>query len=665
MRFCPNCEREFDDNTDVCPDDGARLVFVRVEEDPLVGHSIDNRYQVMERIGEGGMGTVYMAKQVPVGRSIALKVLRRDLSEDRSAVRRFFHEAKVVSKLRHPNTVTLYDFGQSDEGLLFIAMELMTGASLDNIAKSGGFGLDEVVEVGNQVCQALAEAHELDIIHRDLKPSNIFVDEVGARKLVKILDFGIAKIKDVRSNLTLTGMVFGTPAYMSPEQAQGLDIDCRTDLYALGVLLFELVTGQLPYPGESPMKIAMAHILQPIPDPEERALFRPLPPGLVQLICRLLAKEPAHRPPSANAVRQELVEIGKYLVEHPAHPFFPTIPDPTDSGVSAMGSAPAVAAQPMVAVRERTPPGEPIVTTPAETGPQTAQAFPETNPQPEVSPTAVTKVIETPPAAPPHAVTKVMKAPPPDLPSKRSSALVGLGIIAAVGALSALIVLALSRGGEDPHKDPAVVEPTVGPVEHTTDETSATRGDGLDALGSPGGLQVWDTVHDAINAAERSLGPVAAVSGASRAVRVTAQPDDARIVRVSDGETLCESTPCEVELTPGEDSLLIEARRRRFRHERVEISRSSGDDIFIRLERRSNRPEGDDEPSTRFVPAIPAEEPEATPSRFVPTVPEEEVEVPSDTTFVPAFPDQAEVEEMEDPAGTDIGPLMPPVFINP
>ena len=664
MRFCPNCEREFNDTTDVCPDDGAKLVFMREEIDPLIGRSVDNRYEVIERIGEGGMGSVYRAQQMPVGRAIALKVLRRNLSEDPAAVRRFFHEAKVVSKLRHPNTVTLFDFGQSDDGLLFIAMELMTGASLDNIARSGGFGLDEIVEVGNQICQALVEAHELDIIHRDLKPSNIFVDEVGARKLVKILDFGIAKVKDVASNLTLTGMVFGTPAYMSPEQAQGLDIDGRTDLYALGVLLFELVTGRLPYPGESPMKIAMAHILQPIPDPEEQTLFKPLPPVLVQLICRLLAKDPEHRPPSAEAVRQELVEIGKYLVEHPAHPFAPTIPDATESGVSAVGSMPGVAAQPMVAIRERAPRGEPAVASPAETGPLAVQEFYETNPQPEISTSAVTKIIETPPAAPPNAVTKVIETPHAIL-HKRSSALVGLGIIAAIGVLAALIVLTLSRNGEEPERTSTIVTPTVDPVSDDGDETPVTdpamAGHLPEAGVPPSALQVWHSVHDAVGAAEQSVGAVADLTP-TRPVRIRTDPTNARIVRVSDGETLCESTPCEIELPPGVESVLIEVRRRRYRHQRLEV-RWSEDDVVIRLERRTEQDEEGGEETPRFVPLVPNEEDQPASSRFVPLVPNEEESEPADPPFVEAFPD--EEEQGNESNGGEIGPLMPPVFIDP
>ena len=648
MRFCPNCEREFDDTTDVCPDDGDKLVFIREEVDPLIGRTVDGRYQVLERIGEGGMGSVYRAKQMPVGREIALKVLRRDLSDDAAAVRRFFHEAKVVSKLRHPNTVTLYDFGQSDDGLLFIAMELMTGFSLDRIAKSGGFGLEEIVEVGIQICQALAEAHELDIVHRDLKPSNIFVDEVGARKLVKILDFGIAKIKDVGSNLTLTGMVFGTPAYMSPEQAQGLDIDGRTDLYALGVLLFELVTGRLPYPGDSPMKIAMAHILQPIPDPEELSLFKPLPPALTHLIRKMLAKEPDHRPPSSQVVRRELVEVGKYLTEHPAHPFAPTIPDASDSGVSALGAV-AAAGEPLIAVRERIPETGPTVGSPAATGPQAVQEVYETNPQPEVQPDKITEVIDVPEAIPPSAVTKVMEAPPPA--PERSSAFLGYGILLALGSLTALIVLFLIRFGGDDNEGPVVVEPTDGAEASSRGDETITTGtdeanEAHEAAEASFSTELLSPIHDAVSVAERTAANVAAVSP-PQSTRISTEPTNAQIVRVSDGVTLCERTPCVIELPIGDDSILIEARRRRYRRQRLEVRRGDTEEVVITLERRTSRGDPDHDSGT---------------SRFMPIVSGSDDNDSSDIPRVDTFPDEPDESES---TGSEIGPLMDPVYIDP
>jgi serine/threonine protein kinase len=317
MKFCPQCDRDFDENDEICPDDGSKLLIVRVEEDDLVGRTIDKRYTIIEKIGEGGMGRVFLAMQEAVGREIAIKILRKDLATDETAVKRFFHEARIVSQLRHPNTITLFDFGQTEDALLYIAMEYLQGDALDVTIEKRSLDLSEIIEIAEQICESLSEAHEHNIVHRDLKPENIFIDRVGSRNIVKVMDFGIAKIKGVQSNLTLTGMVYGTPAYMSPEQAQGFEIDHRTDIYSLGVVFFELLCGRLPYMGESAMKVAMAHILGSIPDPAEHTRFDPTPPKLVALIHAMLAKNPDERPHTVEEVARTLAEANLELAEMP------------------------------------------------------------------------------------------------------------------------------------------------------------------------------------------------------------------------------------------------------------------------------------------------------------------------------------------------------------
>ncbi|MCA9562335.1 MAG: serine/threonine protein kinase, partial [Myxococcales bacterium] len=385
LRFCPKCEREFTDAAiKLCPDDGSKLVFVRQEEDKLIGSTIDNRYEVVERIGEGGMGAVYLARQLPVGREVAIKVLRKELVDDAQAVRRFFHEAKVVSKLRHPNTVTLFDFGQSSDGLLYIAMEFMNGRSLDQLVKERALSIVEILEIGMQICHGLSEAHSLGVIHRDLKPQNIFIDDIANRPVVKVLDFGIAKMQDTGSNLTLTGAVFGTPAYMSPEQAQGQEIDHRSDLYAVGVILFELLCRRLPYPGDSPMKQAMGHIIEPVPDPQEHTLYTPLPTELSELIEALLAKDRDYRPDDADMVSAALESIKARLDREgsaPAVPLdFDSTLDPPDRARTLQTPAPTVlsgdsrlqSSQTRLALRDRKEGREPSLrmAPPEATGPQ-------------------------------------------------------------------------------------------------------------------------------------------------------------------------------------------------------------------------------------------------------------------------------------------------------
>ncbi|MCA9562332.1 MAG: serine/threonine protein kinase [Myxococcales bacterium] len=303
MKLCPLCESEFDDSFVRCPHDNERLVQLPDKaNDPLLGTVLNGRYRLEERIGEGGMGAVYRGVQEPVGRQVAIKVLRPELASDREAVRRFFNEARVVSKLRHPNTVTLYDFGQSDAGDLFIAMEFLSGRSLDRIMRSGELSLPEVLEVVDQVALSLEEAHSHGIIHRDLKPDNVFIDRVGNGNLVKVLDFGIAKVNEpdggTSRELTQAGVVYGTPEYLSPEQAQAHPLDQRSDLYSIGVVLWELLAGELPFQGPNAMAVLVKHAFEPTPDPNTMGV--PLSEPMKEILRKALAKSREERFQSAE-----------------------------------------------------------------------------------------------------------------------------------------------------------------------------------------------------------------------------------------------------------------------------------------------------------------------------------------------------------------------------
>ncbi|MBN1946331.1 MAG: serine/threonine protein kinase [Bradymonadales bacterium] len=296
-----------------CVRDGEILVTLRTQPPALIGQVLNGRYRLIERIGAGGMGTVYKAIQEPAERPVAVKILHPELASDKESIRRFFNEARVVSRLRHPNTVTLYDFGQADSGELYIAMELMTGVSLTHLIDSRGLTLPEVMEVADQICQALEEAHDLGIIHRDLKPDNVFIDRVGSRNLVRVLDFGIAKVPDIAEHLTRTGMVFGTPAYMSPEQAQGHDLDTRSDIYTLGILLYQTLAGEPPFTADTPMQVALKQVTTAPRPVADMSLYRPLPSGLSALIMDMLEKEPINRPQRLAEVRARLLRTAREL----------------------------------------------------------------------------------------------------------------------------------------------------------------------------------------------------------------------------------------------------------------------------------------------------------------------------------------------------------------
>ncbi len=301
--------------------------------DVLLGRTIAGRYEITHRIGAGGMGVVYKAYQAAMGRHIALKVLSASLASDETSVRRFNQEARAASRLRHPNTITLHDFGKTDDDVLFIAMEFLDGTSLeDTMREAKRMPLGRAIKVLAQVCRSLAEAHDAGIIHRDLKPDNIFLCTLGGEKdFVKVLDFGVAKLREAKRDggtLTQAGMIFGTPRYMSPEQAQSLELDARSDLYALGVMLYEMLAGRPPFVADSPLSILIQHVHeQPPPFTEE--IRETVPESLERLIFELLDKDPARRPGSATAMLERLLDI--------AHELRPgTGERPTGTGLSGL-----------------------------------------------------------------------------------------------------------------------------------------------------------------------------------------------------------------------------------------------------------------------------------------------------------------------------------------
>ena len=315
MPHCPTCEQVLDTGMEFCPADGTRLVEDTPEGDggdPLVGTLLQGRYRMEECIGQGGMGVVYRAVQVNIDRDVAVKLLTIEAGKREDTVRRFANEAKVISRLRSPNTLKLIDFGKTDDGRLFCVMEFLAGAPLDAVLESGSIGPARTLDVLVQVCDSLAEAHAEGIVHRDLKPANLFVERVGAKEVVKVLDFGIARVNSQTSH-TATGMVFGTPAYMSPEQAQGKKVDHRSDLYSVGVIAWECLVGRPPFEAETPVSLLLKHVTD-VPD-RISALSPPVTivPELDDLVARLLAKEPDDRPQSAEELQQEVISIYQAL----------------------------------------------------------------------------------------------------------------------------------------------------------------------------------------------------------------------------------------------------------------------------------------------------------------------------------------------------------------
>jgi serine/threonine protein kinase len=342
QRFvCPRCRASNDQPSHFCPHCGADMTrasaLERAVVDPTLaemdgpersidrrlsdsnqawlGKVVDGRYRVLDVIGRGGMGVVYRVEHLRMGKMAAMKVLHRDLAQDPEIIARFEREASAVSKLNHPHTVQVFDFGNA-QGALYLIMELIRGQDLARlIDRDGPMPWARAAPLFVQVCGALQEAHELGIVHRDLKPENILITRTaGGRDYAKVLDFGLAKLDRARDQAaplreTERQAIVGTPYFMSPEQIRGEDVDARTDLYSLGALMFELLTGEHLYTAATAVGVLTKHLTSDADAPSMRAPKMGIPPAVDHLVRKALARDPAKRWKSAQQLAEAIEEV--------------------------------------------------------------------------------------------------------------------------------------------------------------------------------------------------------------------------------------------------------------------------------------------------------------------------------------------------------------------
>lgn len=413
MARCRQCGASFSVEAGFCPHDGSPLVAApsendlaarratvasdvdawsnrarsngALDDDDVVGRVFDGRYRIDARIGEGGMGTVYRATHLVIEKTVALKLLRAGHTKQAEVAARFTQEARLASRIKHANVVDVLDYGVGPTGAPYYVMELLSGRTLaDVIDGDGRIPPRQAVEIGIAIANGLCEAHRQGVVHRDLKPPNVFLcsDRVGA-PTVKIIDFGIARVSESPGRLTAEGAVLGTPEYMSPEQARGDEVDARSDLYSLGIILFEMLVGRPPFVDVSAAVVLQRQIEDQVPVPTSIEPSLPAMPRTEWVLRRLVAKSRRDRPSSASVVKQDLedaltgdfhdarsdshdtkrtVAIGSGALEELAHARDSSAAGPAPALHSPVFAAPRLAAPVREAVPSRpptSPPGRP------------------------------------------------------------------------------------------------------------------------------------------------------------------------------------------------------------------------------------------------------------------------------------------------------------------
>jgi serine/threonine-protein kinase len=317
VKLCPTCGQQWPDETKFCPNDGSTLKAAGATD--LVGSVIADRYHIQKKLGEGGMGAVYLGEHVKMGRKSAIKVMTQSMANDPDAIARFNREAANAARINHPNVCAIYDFGETKDGLIYLAMEYIEGESLsDLLEREGALPPHRAAQIFQQAADALQAAHDLGIVHRDLKPDNIMITKGrGGTDVVKVVDFGIAKAMtgEEGQKVTKTGLVVGTPEYMSPEQLAGDKLDGRSDLYSLALVLYRMLTGTLPFQADSAQEVMIKRLTdEPLPLNQARPGVE-FPPQLQAVMDRALQRMPSERYASATDLARDVLRAVSGMAE--------------------------------------------------------------------------------------------------------------------------------------------------------------------------------------------------------------------------------------------------------------------------------------------------------------------------------------------------------------
>jgi serine/threonine-protein kinase len=356
--------------------------------DPLIGRVFDGKYRLEERLGGGGMGTVYRAKHLLIERPVAVKVLSQRFVGDETAQQRFRREARASGRMAHPNAVMVNDFGATDDGWLYIVMELLEGQTLrDLLAREAPLDPARAVSLMLQACAAVGAAHEAGLIHRDLKPANIFIEQrPNLPAVVKVLDFGVAKFAveehdDDYNTLTQVGAIIGTPRYMSPEQCSGaVPLTPASDVYSLGIILYEMLTGAVPFSADTPLAVALKHVSEPPRPPRE--IIPSTPVELERITLHALAKNPAARPLGGNELRRDLQAIAEGLgFEHSDSTLSPSMDALRNAGTESPSGRLVIDLATLRQVQAASSGSHPVVPLSLQNDPSSAAA--ETSKRPE------------------------------------------------------------------------------------------------------------------------------------------------------------------------------------------------------------------------------------------------------------------------------------------